>query len=149
MTNAAGALQTEPNGIGGWLIFPMLGTVVAPLFALQAIVETVLVFERDLTPELRLFVASEIVFNLCLMAGWIVAAVRLFKHKRSFPSLFVTMLIVSVVGMLADGLVATSIFGIQPEPDYYRSLVRSLISLLIWAPYMAKSKRVRNTFIVS
>jgi Protein of unknown function (DUF2569) len=117
MTNTAGALHTEPKGIGGWLIFPMLGTVIAPLFALQAIVETILVFERDLTPELRLFVASEIVFNLRLMAGWIVAAVRLFKHKRSFPSLFVTMLIVSVVGMFVDGLVATSIFGIQPEPD--------------------------------
>lgn len=149
MTNATGALHTEPKGIGGWLILPMLGTLTSPLFVLHGIVEIVPALERDITTGLRILLISEIIFNSCLVVGWVVAAVWLFKHKRSFPSLFITMLVVSMAGMLVDALIAVSIFEAQLAPDDYRSVARGLVSLLIWAPYMAKSKRVRNTFIES
>jgi Protein of unknown function (DUF2569) len=149
MTNSAITLHTEPRGIGGWLILPMLGTIVSPLFALLAIVETIPAFENELPSGLQAFVIGEILFNFGLMVGWIVAAVRLFKHKRSFPSLFITMLVVSFVGSLVDAGIATSVYGTQLGTDDYRTLVRGLVSLLIWAPYMAKSKRVRNTFVES
>ena len=149
VTNATDALHTEPKGIGGWLILPMLETLLSPLLALRGIVEIVSAFERDLTPGLKILLIFEIIFNLCLIIGWIVVAVRLFKHKRSFPSLFITMLILSFAGPLVDAFIAVWIFEVQLGPDDYRYLGRGLISLLIWAPYMAKSKRVRNTFIVS
>ena len=149
VTNATDALHTEPKGIGGWLILPMLETLLSPLLALRGIVEIVSAFERDLTPGLKILLIFEIIFNLCLIIGWIVAAVQLFKHKRSFPSLFITMLILSFAGPLVDAFIAVWIFEVQLGPDDYRYLGRGLISLLIWAPYMAKSKRVRNTFIVS
>ena len=149
MTNATEALHTEPKGIGGWLIFPTLGTLISPLLVLRVVTELAPAFERDLPTGLQIFLIAEIIFNSCMIIGWIVAAVLLFKHKRSFPSLFITMLIVSFVGPLVDALIAVSIFEAQLAPDDYRSLSRGLVSLLIWAPYMAKSKRVRNTFIES
>lgn len=148
VTNAD-APHTEPKGIGGWLILPMLGTLISPLLAIRGIVEIVAAFERDLTTGLKILLISEIVFNLCLVIGWVVAAVWLFKHKRSFPSLFITMLTVSFAGALVDAAIAVWIFEVQLGPEDYRYLARGLIALLIWAPYMAKSKRVRNTFIVS
>jgi Protein of unknown function (DUF2569) len=149
LTNATDTLHTEPKGIGGWLILPTLGALISPLVALYGVVEIAPAFERDLTPGLQIFLISEIIFNLGLMAGWIVAAVWLFKHKRSFPSLFITMLMFSMAGMLVDASIAVWIFGANLGPDDYKALSRGLVSLLIWAPYMAKSKRVRNTFIVS
>lgn len=149
MTNATDTLHTEPKGIGGWLILPTLGTLISPLVALYGVVEIAPAFDRDLPPGLQIFLISEIIFNLCQMAGWIVAAVWLFKHKRSFPSLFITMLMFSMAGILVDASIAVSIFDARLGPEDYRNLGRGIVSLLIWAPYMVKSKRVRNTFIVS
>ena len=149
MTNATEALRSEPKGIGGWLILPTLGTLISPLHVLRGITEIVPAFERDLPTELQIYLIAEIIFNSCMIIGSIVAAVLLFKHKRSFPSLFITMLIVSFVGSLVDACIAVAIFEAQLGPDDYRHLGRGLIGLLIWAPYMAKSKRVRNTFVES
>jgi hypothetical protein len=147
VANATGAPHTEPKGIGGWLILPMLGVLISPLLALRGIVEIVPAFERDLTTGLRILLVSEIVFNLCLMIGWVVAAVWLFKHKRAFPPLFITMLVLSFAGPLVDAVIAVWIFEVQLGLDDYMYLGRGLLALLILAPYMARSKRVRNTFV--
>jgi len=38
------------------------------------------------------------------------------------------------------------VFNTAPEPEDYGLLLGSFLFLAVWAPYMAKSKRVRNTF---
>src|SRR5262249_23630144 len=98
---------------------------------------------------LRAFVIGEGVFNLGLIAGWIVSAIWLFRRKRSFPRLFIAMLVISLVGQLADSLVALSAYDMPLGPEDYRAWIRSFINLVIWAPYMVKSKRVHNTFTES
>ena len=127
----------------------MLWTLLSPMLAIRGIVEIVSAFDGDLTSGLKILLVSEIAFNLCLIVGWIVTAVLLFKHKRSFPLLFITMLIVSFAGPLVDALVAVWIFEVQLRPADYGYLGLGLIIVLIGAPYMTRSKRVRNTFIVS
>jgi Protein of unknown function (DUF2569) len=92
MTDAGATLPTEPKGIGGWLILPMLTTLVSPLLILRTIVETFPALETELSSGLRAFVIGEIVFNLALIVGWIFVAVQLFRHRRSFPGLFIAML---------------------------------------------------------
>jgi hypothetical protein len=149
VTNATDSLPTEPKGIGGWLIFPMLWTLLSPMLAVRGIVEIVSAFDRDLTTGLKILLIAEIIFNLCLVIGWIFTAVWLFKHKRSFPLLFLTMLVVSFVGPLVDAGVAVWIFEVQLGPEDYRYLVHGPIIVLVSTPYMVRSKRVRNTFIVS
>jgi hypothetical protein len=145
--NTTAAQRTEPKGIGGWLILPMLGILISPLLALRGIGEIVPAFERDLTTGLKILLVSEIAFNLCLMVGWVVAAVWFFKHKRAFPLLFITMLVLSFAGPLVDAVIAVWIFEVQLGPDDYIYLGRGLLALLILAPYMVRSKRVRNTFV--
>src|SRR5215467_5090406 len=142
MTNSATTLYAEPKGIGGWLVLPMLGTIVSPLVALWGILQTIPLFEIELPPGLQAFVIAEIIFHFGLMVGWIVAAIWLFKHKRSFPSLFITMLMVTFGGALVDAAIGTSVFGTPLTAEDYRTLARGLVDLLIWVPYMAKSKRV-------
>jgi hypothetical protein len=149
VTNATDSVPTEPKGIGGWLILPMLWTLFSPMLAIRGIVEIVSAFDGDLTSGLKILLISECIFNLCLVIGWIVAAVQLFKHKRSFPSLFITMTIVSFAGPLVDAFVAIWIFEVQLRPSDYGYLGLGLTIILIGTPYMARSKRVRNTFIVS
>jgi Protein of unknown function (DUF2569) len=149
VTNATDSLPTESKGIGGWLILPMLWTLLSPMLAIRGIVEIVSAFDRDLTSGLKILLISEIIFNLCLMIGWIVTAVQLFKHKRSFPSLFITMLIVSFAGPLVDAFVAVWIFEVQLGASDYGYLGLGLIIMLIGTPYMTRSKRIRNTFIAS
>jgi hypothetical protein len=149
VTNAADSPPTEPKGIGGWLILPMLWTLLSPLLAIRGIVEIVSAFDKDFTSGLKILLVSEIAFNLCLIVGWIATAVLLFKHNRSFPLLFITMLVVSFAGPLVDAFVAVWIFEVQLRPADYGYLGLGPFILLIGAPYMTRSKRVRNTFIVS
>jgi hypothetical protein len=147
MTDAGATLPTEPKGIGGWLILPMLTTLVSPLLILRTIVETFPALETELSSGLRAFVIGEIVFNLALIVGWFFVAVQLFRHRRSFPGLFIAMLAVGFAGLLADAIIGVWAYAVEIGPEDYRDLARNVIALLIWTPYMAKSKRVRNTFI--
>ena len=149
MTNATDSLPTEPKGIGGWLILPMLWTLLSPMLAVRGIMEIVSAFDRDLTTGLKILLTAEIIFNLCLVIGWIFTAVWLFKHKRSFPLLFITMLVVSFAGPLVDACVAIWIFEVQLGASDYRYLGLGLVIMLIGTHYVTRSKRVRNTFIVS
>jgi Protein of unknown function (DUF2569) len=149
VTNATDSPPTEPKGIGGWLILPMLWTLLSPMLAIRGIMEIVSAFDRDLTSGLKILLISEIIFNLCLVIGWIFTTVWLFKHKRSFPLLFITMLVVSFAGPLVDAFVAIWIFEVQLGPSDYRYLGLGLIIMLIGTLYVTRSKRVRNTFIVS
>jgi Protein of unknown function (DUF2569) len=49
--------------------------------------------------------------------------------------------------LLADAIIGVWAYAVEIGPEDYRDLARNVIALLIWTPYMAKSKRVRNTFI--
>jgi uncharacterized protein DUF2569 len=149
VTNATDSRPNRLRGIGGWLILPMLWTLLSPMLATRGIVEIASAFDKDFTSALKILLISEIVFNLCLIVGWIVTAVQLFKHKRSFPLLFITMLIVSFAGPLVDAFVAVWIFEVQLRPADYGYLGLGLAIMLVGTPYMTRSKRVRNTFIVS
>ena len=78
--------RSKPRGIGGWLIFPMLITLTNPLLVLKDLVQMLVPLDiRDMTSGDRILLISTIIFMLFLMIAWIVAAILLFKHKRSFP----------------------------------------------------------------
>ncbi len=91
MTDAS-TTQAEPQGIGGWLIFPMLATITSPMFSAVGLfqnIDALVKYRHAQTAAWSHLVIGEIVFTLAIIAGWIFAAVMLFKHKRIFPALFV------------------------------------------------------------
>jgi len=151
MSEISTTAQVEPKGIAGWLILPALGTFLSPLVAAYGALEIVSDLSNTsistLPPGIVPFVVAEAIFNLGLMAGGIVAIVRMLKHKRSYPRLYVNLLIVTVVGSLGDLAIAAALLDSQFGPEQVKPLIRAAIALAIWGPYMFKSKRVRNTFV--
>jgi hypothetical protein len=152
MSDISTTAPVEPKGIAGWLILPALGTFLSPLAAAYGALEILSGLGNTsisaLPPGVVPFVVAEVIFNLGLMAGWIVAIVKMLKHKRSYPRLYVSLLLVTAVGSLGDLAIAAGLLDSQLGPEQVKPLIRTTISLVIWGPYMFKSKRVRNTFVV-
>jgi Protein of unknown function (DUF2569)/GYF domain 2 len=141
----------QPSGIAGWLIFPATGTFVAPLYAIYGTVAGFgtlsTVVARNLSPGFTIFAGWEALFNLALVVAWLVAVFRLVRHKASYPRLYVILSAVTLVGSSIDLFVADRFFNIPFEPNDVKSILQPVVSLVVWGPYMFKSKRVRNTFI--
>ena len=142
------ASPQEPKGIGGWLILPALGTLLSPLFTAWATYQTASVISGQLQTGILTFVIIEVLVNVGLTIAWIVAIVGLFQHRRFYPRFYVALCAISLVVVVADISVAAVFFNIPMEPDDAKNIVRPLAALVIWGPYMFKSKRVRNTFVV-
>ena len=139
----------EPKGIGGWLILPVIGTLLSPFMTAYAAFQdaVVLLNNSALSPGLAAFIVVELLYNLSLVIAWIFAAVLLFRHKRLYPRLFVSLLVITLVGTILDLVVAATVFDINIDSNDVRSTVRSVVGLAIWGPYMHKSVRVKNTFV--
>src|SRR5215813_14068891 len=147
-TTAASPTATDgPKGIGGRLILPAIGTVISPFLMAFWTWQSLIALTAPVNTSLLVFIAVEALFNLALLIGWIVAVFLLFKHKRAYPQFYAALLAVSVVGGLID-IGVVSLFDFEIDPNDIRGIVRTVIGLAIWGPYMFKSKRVRNTFVV-
>jgi Protein of unknown function (DUF2569) len=138
----------EPKGIGGWLILPVIITLLSPFMTAYAAVQDVAVLlNASLSTALAVFIVVEFLYNFGLMSAWIFAAVLLFRHKRFYPRLFVALLVITLVGTVLDLAVAATAFDVTIDSSDIRSAGRSAILLSIWGPYMHKSVRVKNTFV--
>jgi uncharacterized protein DUF2569 len=138
----------EPKGIGGWLILPVIITLLSPFMTAYAAFQDVAVLlNASLSTALAVFIVVEFLYNFGLMSAWIFAAVLLFRHKRFYPRLFVALLVITLVGTVLDLAVAATAFDVTIDSSDIRSAGRSAILLSIWGPYMHKSVRVKNTFV--
>ena len=142
--------QPEPNGIAGWLVLPMLGTILSPVmsaFGLYQNIDALIKYSSQQTAAWSYVVTAETIFTIAIIVGWIVALFMLFQHKRIYPKLFVFMLAATFVLNLGDIVAVSVILNEDPDTQSIRDIVRSLLSLAIWGPYMYLSKRVKNTFV--
>jgi hypothetical protein len=139
----------ELRGIGGWLFFPMLGTLLAPVLFMHEFFYhiDVLANNPEVAPQWKIFIRAELIAAGALAAGWIFAAFKLFQHKRIYPKLFVGLLAASFAVSLVDVTVAAQWFGVATEDLHVRNVLRPLIFLVIWGPYMYASQRAKNTFV--
>jgi len=134
----------EPKGIGGWLILPVIITLVWPLMTAY---DAVVLLNAAVSTALAVFIVVEFLYNFGLVIAWIFAAVLLFRHKRLYPRLFVALLVIMLIGTVLDFVVTAALFDMKLDSSDVRSAVRSVILLTIWGPYMHKSVRVKNTFV--
>jgi hypothetical protein len=138
----------EPKGIGGWLILPVIGTLLSPLSTgYAAFQDAVVLLNSSVSTGVAVFIAVDFLYNFGLVIAWIFAAVLLFRHKRLYPRLFVALLVITLIGTVLGLVVAAVVFDIKLDSSDIRYAVRFAIGLAIWGPYMYKSKRVQNTFI--
>src|SRR5262245_57157168 len=117
MTYTCAIAPPERRGIGGWLIFPMLGTILAPVLFMHELFYQidVLANNPDVSLQWKVFIRAEAVAAGLLAAAWVFVAFKLFQHKRLYPTLFVGLLTASFVVALADVAVAAQWFGVATE----------------------------------
>ena len=156
------AESNEPKGLGGWLILPMLGLIIAPVRLIIQIVKDLLpafapetwnalttpdspVYHHLWAPVIILETVSSI--GLLLFSVWLL--VLFFKKSIRLPKLFITWLILAFVIQILDQILANQIPAVGAQntsPEAIKDLFRAFIAMLIWVPYFIRSKRVKNTF---
>jgi hypothetical protein len=139
----------EPKGIGGWLILPVVLNLLLPLTnAYAAFQDVVVLLNAQLSTALAVFIVIEFLYNSGLMTTWIFSAALLIRHKRLYPRLFVVLLVITLIGTVLGLVIAAMAFDVTIESSDIRSAGWYAIQLAILGPYMYKSVRVKNTFVV-
>ena len=139
----------SPPTIGGWLVLPALSTFLAPLFLLKGMYDLIPAFSAlpQLRADLQAFVMVSGVVNLALAVSWAYACYLLANRKRAFPTLFMTLMIVSALVVSADQVASVQLLGSKVDQDGMRDLMRAIVGVVVWVPYMLRSKRVAATFV--
>ena len=153
----AAPARDGPEGIGGWLILPVIGLVLTPLRGLLQLGDYSGLGEMFplLSGGQKTFLVAEIGLNLVLVIiAPVVLLILLFNRKLTFPRLYAIWGIVSLVFLIGDLIVAKAVFpeafgegGVELlDDDTVREIIRAFVLVLIWVPYMLLSRRARNTF---
>ena len=153
--------KTEPSGLGGWLILPMLGLIFLP-FKLGALLVTTYmpIFSEGYwdiltNPESEAYHAMwaplltyEIIGNLIFLLASVILLVLCFQKHHSFPKLMIIYFATNLVFVGIDFFAADLIPAVaaEPDPESTKELIRTLVGAAIWIPYFKNSVRVRNTF---
>ena len=98
----------------------------------------------------KLVIISEIVANVVFL-GLSTFLIYLFlKKKAAFKTWYFIFAASSMAFFIANSLVVILVFPNIPVvgADILKSLLSSSIALFIWAPYLFKSERSRNTFVL-
>ncbi|UVK47310.1 DUF2569 domain-containing protein [Mesorhizobium sp. AR07] len=154
---SAPSSRQGPEGIGGYLIVPMLGLIFMPLAGL-------IVFNHHigLSEYFNLLTCAQKVFVVAEIFGYLAIAVAcpigllflLFGKKRAFPRLYLVWAAVNPVSVLVDLAAAKILLGDILEAqgvalfdgETAKSIQWSIEYFVIWILYMHKSQRVQNTF---
>jgi Protein of unknown function (DUF2569) len=154
-------IESEPRGLGGWLILVAIGLVLTAGQALLLLFGTFLPIFTDgrwealttkgistyhpLWGPLLLF---EVTGNVLLGIAAVTALVLFFRKSAVFPAFMIGFYPFAAMFLLIDVVAGTRIPAVASadDPGSARGLLRSLIACAIWIPYMRKSVRVRNTF---
>jgi hypothetical protein len=139
----------RPEGIGGWLILPAIGFAIGPiLFFAEALQSYTVLKTVPTRGPLYWLLLGEIVGNVALLLFTIYVAEKFYRRRRSFPTLFVTLLFAQAAFVFLDGLLTRIFFGLVISTEgVIPSVVTRVVVALVWWSYVLQSKRVKNTFV--
>ncbi len=150
--------DAAPRGIGGWLILPLLGLLLTPVQGFFQLPQYAGLGNawRTMNPAQTDFLVCEIAANAIIVFILPPALlVLLLSRRHGFPRFYVAWAVADLLLVIADLALARVLFadvyahGSAPffDADTVRNITRSLLTVLIWVPYMLLSRRVRNTFV--
>ncbi len=148
MTQAA-ISASGPSGIGGWLILPAIGIVVAPVqFAMNIM---------DYFPRFELLQPGTLLHTMTMVEilAWIgfailatTTAVQFFTRRKNAPKLYRALLVGQLLFVVAAYWAAAILFDAPLfDVDAGFAIGMLLAACAIWIPYFLYSARVRNTFV--
>jgi hypothetical protein len=76
-------------------------------------------------------------------------AYRFFTKSKHFPKWYIGVAVFSLFFIVADAFAVKPVLPSEPifDPDTVKELMRAVIMVVIWVPYMLVSKRVKATFV--
>jgi len=152
--------QAAPSGIGGWLYLIAIGLCLTLIRLGMEIVRGLrplnpATWHAVTTPGMPAYhplfgplIVGELVTNAALLVWVIVLLYLFFAKRRAFPSAMIAFLIARLMVQFADMFVARMIPAAAASigPAVYGALAGGLLVVLIWVPYLQKSRRVATTF---
>jgi transglutaminase-like putative cysteine protease len=148
------SLPQDPQGIGGWLILPLIGTIVSP-FQLMAAVSSYFTNLGEMGPILdaeagfgvwrRYYVAGTF-FNTLMVIPSVMLIVLMFRKRTGFPLHFAMIIGIEILSQTLLFSLERQIENLEAPADA-SGAVRSFMQLMIWGSYMLHSGRVKATFI--
>jgi len=158
-------LTAEPEGIGGWLVLPLIGLVLAPLSLLYNLFINLLPgFRGDLwlalttpgsgfySPYWPHYLVVSSVLDVALSVCSVLFLVAFLQRRREVPLLMTLFYLAGIALGVFEFLSLRYFAGHVPLAQTtlaqggLSQLVRSAVPALIWIPYFRSSVRVRNTF---
>lgn len=149
----------EPLPIGGWLIVLAVILILRPLRLVGEIVRDPGLFDQsvwDIAVQgmvttsplgMILLMAAEIVINALLLVGGLWLILLFFQRRSSFPRVFLLYVAGSALLLTLDTFATRSIMAAASGFVGYSNALMAWLHLLIWGPYLLKSKRVARTFV--
>jgi hypothetical protein len=140
---------SEPSGIGGWLILPAIGIIVAPFqFAMNIF---------DYFPQIEILQPGTLLHTMTLVEvlAWVgftilaaTTAFQFFTFRKSAPRLYRALLVGQLLFVVAAYWAAAILFD-APMFDVDAGIAAGMLlaACAIWIPYFLYSVRVRNTFV--
>jgi hypothetical protein len=156
-----------PVGLGGWLVLPIIGLfLTTALVGFSAFSQVLPVFFSstwsNLTtpgsaafhPSWATFLVASAISHFVVLFGAAAALVLMFRKSRFLPLTIMLFYVAVVIYAYIDywavfGFLTEAAPGAAAEakPESIKTLGRSIVACLIWIPYFATSKRVKNTFV--
>jgi hypothetical protein len=151
-----------PEGIGGWLILPLLHLVLTILSVLVVLAtQSIPAFTEGHFATLTdpnfvnyhplwkpLLILEPIgIATVGVAAVW--GLVLMFRKAKAFPRWMIIFYSVNLVYSILDVVLGMQIplVASQNGAGLVQQAIRACIGAAIWIPYMRVSKRVKNTFV--
>ncbi|MEJ2422027.1 MAG: DUF2569 domain-containing protein, partial [Acidobacteriota bacterium] len=150
------------EGIGGWLIWIVIGLIATPVILFVQIFHTYLpLFTsgawQELTsagssvyhPVMAGLVVFEMVSKLFFAFSAIGLLALMLRESRRFPSLMILFFVLNLVYVASDMVLTGFLQGVPAEVfnGMTMQLVKTSLVAMLWIPYFVVSNRVRQTFV--
>lgn len=154
--------NTDLNGLRGWLILVGISVVLSPVRLLASYIPMYYGIFTDGTftlltsvdsslyhPLWAPLLISEVIYNSLMVLAFIYLIYLFFSKHYLFPRWYIALLLTSLFFIVFNAWLGSQVIVNEPmfDPDTLKELGRSLFGVLIWVPYMLRSKRVKATFI--
>jgi hypothetical protein len=142
---------TDLEGFGGWLMLLAIGQSLSPLRTLVELARSVKDYQRLITlPNGPLAVYGETALNLAFLVLQLVVLISMLRRSQNFPKLFICQWFAIPILFILDTVWISRILGIPMnqllDGDTLISAVIAVATTGLWAAYVYRSVRVRNTF---
>lgn len=144
---ATQAAEPKLVGIGGWLILPAIGLVLAPIISVFGLIALLGSMPDLADAGYGGVTAINTVAVIGLLAFMIYATTRFFGKKRNAPTVMITLYAIQFGVVVLLLLIELGAGAEEFTVESGKALVGSAIGAAIWIPYFKLSKRVRATFV--